>query len=86
MMTPKEKAKWLVDKFYYSFPNNGSLNTGINSCDSRWGEAIQCALITCNEVMGDMGADRGYAYWSEVKSSVNELRERHENRWGGGRQ
>ena len=85
MMTPKEKAKWLVDKFYYSFPNNGSLNTGINSCESRWGEAIQCALITCNEVMGDMGADRGYSYWSEVKSSVNELRERHENRWGGGR-
>jgi len=36
--------------------------------------------------MGDMGADRGYAYWLEVKSSVNELREQHENRWGGGRQ
>ena len=86
MMTPKEKAKWLVDKFYYSFPNNGSLNTGVNSCESRWSEAIQCALITCNEVMGDMGADRGYSYWLEVKSSVNELRERHENRWGGGRQ
>jgi len=86
MMTAKEKAKFLVDKFYYSFPNNGSLNTGINCCSSRWSEAIQCALITCNEVMGDMGADRGYSYWSEVKSSVNELREQHENRWGGGRQ
>jgi len=85
MMTAKEKAKFLVDKFYYSFPNNGSLNTGINCCSSRWSEAIQCALITCNEVMGDMGADRGYSYWSEVKSSVNELRELHENRWGGGR-
>jgi len=26
-------------------PNNGSLNSGINSCDSRYKEAIECALI-----------------------------------------
>jgi len=25
----------------------------------------------CNEVLGDMGADRGYQFWSEVKDILN---------------
>ena len=28
--------------------------------------AIEC----CNEVLGDMGSDRGYAFWSEVKFQI----------------
>jgi len=29
--------------------------------------AIEC----CNEVLSDMGADRGYAFWSEVKFQID---------------
>jgi hypothetical protein len=28
-----------------------------------------CAYI-CNEVLGDMGADRGYLFWTEVKEII----------------
>ena len=33
----------------------------------------QCALITVNEVLGYMGADRGYTFWEEVKKEINKL-------------
>jgi hypothetical protein len=32
-------------------PNNGSLNSGINSCDSRYKEAIECALISVKQLI-----------------------------------
>ena len=35
--------------------------------------AKQCALICCDQVLSDMGADRGYSYWTEVKEEVNRL-------------
>jgi len=50
-MEPKERANNLVDKFYYSLPNNGSYS-GINSIVSRYDEAKQCALITVDEHCG----------------------------------
>lgn len=71
-MTPQEKAQDLVNSFYYSLPNNGS-ETGINSTTSRYGEAKKCALIACNEVLGYMGADRGYEFWTEVKKEIIKL-------------
>jgi hypothetical protein len=50
-MTPKEKATELVNRFYFKLSNNGSLSMGLNSCDARYKESIQCALITCNRTI-----------------------------------
>jgi hypothetical protein len=32
-------------------PNNGSLNSGINSCDSRYKEGIECALLSVKRLI-----------------------------------
>ena len=64
-MTPKEKAEELVNKYY----NGDDLLYETLS----FIQAKQCALITVNEVLGDMGADRGYAFWSEVKQEIEKL-------------
>ena len=65
-MTPKEKAEELVRK-YYSFGINKEGQT------LSWYECKQCALIVCNEVLGYMGADRGYEFWTEVKQEIEKL-------------
>jgi hypothetical protein len=54
-MTPKEEANKLINKFYYTLPNNGSINDGINSCTSRYNEAIECALIAVNVILKNFG-------------------------------
>ena len=56
-MTPQEKAKQLLETY-----SNVGMGDG-------WAE--QCALITCDEVLGYMGADRGYTFWLEVKQALN---------------
>jgi hypothetical protein len=61
-MTPKEKAEELVNKFD---------DTMEFSTPQRF--AKQCALIACNEVLGYMGADRGYEFWVEVKQEIEKL-------------
>lgn len=68
-MTPQEKAIQLVDSFMdigeeqeYNTPRYLSKEV-----------AKQCALIACNEVLGYMGADRGYEWWMTVKIEVNNL-------------
>ncbi len=65
-MTPKEKAKELVDKFL--IPVRWKMGQ-----EDVKKHAKQCALICCNEVLGDMGADRGYQFWSEVKQEIEKL-------------
>ncbi len=35
--------------------------------------AKESALICCNEVLGYMGADRGYSFWQEVKQEIEKL-------------
>ena len=68
-MTPKEKAIQLVDKML----NVEILN--VKDCLGSVGyyEAKQCALIACNEVLGYMGADRGYEFWMTVKLEIEKL-------------
>ncbi len=68
-MTPQEKAIQLVDSFMdigeeqeYNTPRYLSKEV-----------AKQCALMVCNEVLGYMGADRGYEWWMVVKIEVNNL-------------
>jgi hypothetical protein len=58
-MTPEEKARELFNLY---------LNVGMGD-----GWAKDCALICCNEVLGYMGADRGYEYWQKVKQEIEKL-------------
>ena len=68
-MTPKEKSKNLINSFYYALPNNGS-ETGLNSTTIRYKEAIQCALITVDEILHTCVESMMY-YWQEVKQELN---------------
>jgi len=35
--------------------------------------AKECALVCCDQVLSDMGADRGHQYWTEVKAEIEKL-------------
>jgi hypothetical protein len=41
--------------------------------DERKGIAKRQAIETCNEVLGFMGADRGYSFWVEVKQELEKI-------------
>jgi hypothetical protein len=41
--------------------------------DERVGIAKRQAIETCNEVLGYMGADRGYSFWVEVKQELEKI-------------
>ena len=70
MRTAEEKARELIYKFYYILPNNGSFISTKNPDELRYNQSVNCALIVCNEVLGDMGSDRGYLFWSVVKDII----------------
>ena len=65
-MTPKEKAKELYCK-YTDALNIRDLQTTANPF------AKQCALICCNEVLGNISADIDYIYWLEIKQELEKL-------------
>jgi hypothetical protein len=65
-MTSKEKANELINKFL--IPVRWKM--GQEDVKKR---AKQCALITVDEVLGYMGADRGYIFWQEVKTEIEKL-------------
>ena len=45
-MSPHQNAAYeIIHDYYFILPNNGSLNNGLMSCERRYKEAIQCALI-----------------------------------------
>lgn len=74
-MTPTEKAKQLVDRFYYMLPNNGSYS-GINNVESRYYEAKQCALIAVDEIVKSKpywDTQEEFEYWEEVKDEIIKL-------------
>jgi len=60
-MTPQEKAEELV----YFF----RMRTEFSSITA----AKECALKVCDEVLGYMGADRGYEFWTQVKQEIEKL-------------
>ena len=64
--TPEQKAVELYSKYE-------QLGRDFTRGVSMHEFAKQCALICCNEVLSDMGADRGYSYWTEVKEHINRL-------------
>ena len=65
-MKPKEKAIELYSKYE-------QLGKDFTRGVSMKEFAKECALICCDQVLSDMGADRGHQYWTEVKEEVNRL-------------
>jgi len=61
-MTPKEKAKELVNKFLQIY-------------DGRVPQAKQCTLICVDEMLEELGEELklAYNYWQEVKQEINKL-------------
>ena len=64
--TPQEKAVELYSKYE-------QLGRDFTRGVSMKEFAKQCALICCDQVLSDMGADRGHSYWMEVKAEIEKL-------------
>ena len=64
--TPQEKAVELYNKY-------DELGRDFTRGVSMREFAKECALICCNQVLSDMGADRGHSYWTEVKKEIEKL-------------
>jgi hypothetical protein len=52
--TPYEHAKTMIHRYYYTLPNNGSHDQGINNCGARYKEAIDCALISIDDIISEL--------------------------------
>jgi hypothetical protein len=65
-ITPKQKAKELVEYFLNHEPIKLSDYSRIYLPTAK-----QYAKKVCSEVLGDMGADRGYAFWTEVNNEID---------------
>jgi hypothetical protein len=68
-MTPKEKAKELVDKFL-------NLYTGITLGIAKRSWAKSSALISVDEILDINSVDKDYDlsnYWQEVKQEIEKL-------------
>jgi len=77
-MSAKEKAKELVDKYYYS------MNPNAPDCNISYNQAKQCAIIAVDELInafielsrqesGTTHIDFGHGYWQDVKSEIEKL-------------
>ena len=67
MITPQEKALQLMTRFQetsYKMGDHSSIYTPT---------AKHHALICVDEVLGYMGADRGYEFWMRVKQELENL-------------
>ena len=70
-MTPKEKAKELVDGYWHKLYEIQSRIIPTELIE----QSIQCALICVKEVIDDR-YKRGqinFTYWQEVKQEINKL-------------
>jgi hypothetical protein len=77
-MTPSEKAKQLVQKFYFSLPNNGG-QTGLCNVHQRWDEGKICARIAANEIIDAIDwheyetPNKELNYWLDVRKEIEKL-------------
>lgn len=62
-MTPKEKAKELVDKYFDEIDRSNPLEDILIS-------AKKCAIICCDEFQKFLGTNY---YWMEVKKQIKKL-------------
>lgn len=68
-MTPKEKAKELVDRFFdEALPD---------AVENYFHIGVLCALITVDEILNTLPkisfGSIGYKYWQEVKKEIEKL-------------
>jgi hypothetical protein len=82
-MDTREKANDLINRYYYMLPNNGELNSGINSCESRYNEAIECAFVAVEEMITELTEEISpsvhgfrHRYWSEVKQWIQKIKDK----------
>ena len=74
-MTPKEKAKELIDKY------KKQLDTATPTLYRPIYQAKQCALIAVDEILNlmiktfkwDINYNGNIDYWQEVKTEINQL-------------
>lgn len=59
-MTPKQKAQKIYRDAYMRWCYELSHEKNVLTSKS-------ISEYVCNEVLGDMGADRGYEFWTEVR-------------------
>ena len=71
-MTPTQKARQLVERFYLALPNNGS-QTGINNVHSRWEEGKKCASMAVDEILVGHMMNPNVGYWTQVKQEIEKL-------------
>lgn len=86
-MTPKEKAKQLVDKFYQTTPHESWINQPIEIGKEykAWEQSKQCALIAVDEIIesrpslpellngGYLSEEILLSNWQEVKQEIEKL-------------
>ena len=82
-MTPKEKAKKLVDKFYQTTPNETWIDEPLGEFTktyTAWGQAKQCALIAVDELIKihyllttTHDTSPSINYWKAVKQEIQNL-------------
>ena len=76
-MTPEEKAKELIDK-YYPLTSGCHPNVHVSTATAhkmKFRKAKDCALITVNEVLCCTIPDdfESIKYWQEVKEELNKM-------------
>jgi hypothetical protein len=80
-MTPKEKAKELIEMFIFFASNEGTTEDGfIYSDEMQMFNAKQCALIAVDEILNSFGLTangqtffteyRAVQFWNEVKQEI----------------
>ena len=83
-MTPKEKAKELIEMFIFFASNEGTTEDGfIYSDEMQMFNAKQCALIAVDEILNNFGLTcngqtffteyRAVEFWQEVKKEIENL-------------
>ncbi len=76
-MTPQEKAKELVEKYFNRFHRSSDL-------ELSWKECKQCALIAVDEIIKNienytewsveqLKLTRQYEFWEQVKEEIKKL-------------
>ena len=74
-MTPREKARELVDKYkpyVYCFLGSGMLTNTIND-EVENNNAKKCALIAVDEIMKIIDTNMGERYWQQVRTEIEQL-------------
>jgi hypothetical protein len=72
-MTPKEKAKELIEMFIFFASNEGTTEDGfIYSDEMQMFNAKQCALIAVDEILNECLSLKE-EFWEEIRKEIENL-------------